>query len=355
MANGDCGGRRDLRVLAADEAGLPEEAADGIHGRALTVSSPYAIFLPALMGGCRLGVALRERTRWQAHRRRVCLLSVLAVRRRQAGQRTGARTGAARSSGCRRRRDEDHCAACHFPPCRGLARAVSRWPIRSSRSWLTAAVSRRDCLSLRRAALPRREVRRAPASSRLSPARATAPTTIPVRNSVACAENLIHPGGRSYSVSAAVRDGCSPVVRSLRHDDRLCCFEWPIWASRTCSHCCGFFRRATGTRTSRSWRYATRSRSWSGSLARPGRTSCPVTGRSWPSCCTASRGTCCASSGCWSGQRQCCAGTGTRWRAATLPSHARRAQADRVPPAPSIGWCCAWRGRIPAGLPPHPR
>src|SRR6476659_6055863 len=47
------------------------------------------------------------------------------------------------------------------------ARAVSRWPIRSSRSWLTAAVSRRDCLSARRAALPRREVRRAPASSRL--------------------------------------------------------------------------------------------------------------------------------------------------------------------------------------------
>ena len=41
------------------------------------------------------------------------------------------------------------------------ARAVSRWPSRSSRSWLTAAVSRRDCLSPRRASRPRREVRRA--------------------------------------------------------------------------------------------------------------------------------------------------------------------------------------------------
>lgn len=47
------------------------------------------------------------------------------------------------------------------------ARAVSRSPIRSSRSWLTAAVSRRDRLSPRRAARPRREVRRAPASGRL--------------------------------------------------------------------------------------------------------------------------------------------------------------------------------------------
>ena len=59
------------------------------------------------------------------------------------------------------------------------ARAASRWPIRSSRSWLTAAVCWRDCRSPRRAALPRREVRRAPASSRLSPAKATAPTTMP--------------------------------------------------------------------------------------------------------------------------------------------------------------------------------
>jgi glycine/D-amino acid oxidase-like deaminating enzyme len=32
-----------------------------------------------------------------------------------------------------------------------LARAASRWPIRSSRSLLTAAVSRRDCLRSRRA------------------------------------------------------------------------------------------------------------------------------------------------------------------------------------------------------------
>ena len=47
--------------------------------------------------------------------------------------------------------------------------------------------------------------------------------------------------------------------------------------------------------------------------------------------------TCWAGSGCWSGQRQCCAGTGSCWRAATLPSHARRAQAGRVPSAPSIG------------------
>jgi hypothetical protein len=55
------------------------------------------------------------------------------------------------------------------------ARAVSRWSARSSRSRLTAAVSWRDCRSPRRAALPRREVRRAPASSRLSPAVAIAP------------------------------------------------------------------------------------------------------------------------------------------------------------------------------------
>ena len=230
MANGDCGGRRDLRVLAADEAGLPEEAADGFHGRALTVSSPYAIFLPALMGGCRLGVALRERTRcrliggefagyrfWRFDDGRPA--SELVPE--QAQPAPAAVAGVAMRITALR-------AISHR--ARGLARAVSRWPIRSSRSWLTAAVSRRDCLSLRRAALPRREVRRAPAGSRLSPARATARTTIPVRSSVACAENLIHPGGRSYSVSAAVRDGCSPVVRSLRHDDRLCCFEWPIWA-----------------------------------------------------------------------------------------------------------------------------
>jgi hypothetical protein len=42
--------------------------------------------------------------------------------------------------------------------------------------------------------------------------------------------------------------------------------------------------------------------------ARPG--SCPATGRSWPPCCTASPRTCCAGSGCWSGQAQCCAGPG---------------------------------------------
>jgi hypothetical protein len=35
------------------------------------------------------------------------------------------------------------------------------------------------------------------------------------------------------------------------------------------------------------------------------------TGRSWPPCCTASRATCSAGSGFWSGQTRSCAGTGT--------------------------------------------
>src|SRR5271169_6428655 len=43
-------------------------------------------------------------------------------------------------------------------------------------------------------------------------------------DNVACAENLIHPGGSGYSVSAqAARASCTPEVRSLRQDDRLCC------------------------------------------------------------------------------------------------------------------------------------
>jgi hypothetical protein len=48
--------------------------------------------------------------------------------------------------------------------------------------------------------------------------------------SPACAENLIRPGGRSCSGSAeAALAGCSSEVCSLRHDDRLCCFDWLIW------------------------------------------------------------------------------------------------------------------------------
>jgi hypothetical protein len=61
----------------------------------LTASALCAIFLPILMGGCRLGAALRGRACRQADRRRVGRLPILAVRRRQAGLRTGARTGTA--------------------------------------------------------------------------------------------------------------------------------------------------------------------------------------------------------------------------------------------------------------------
>jgi hypothetical protein len=59
----------------------------------------------------------------------------------------------------------------------------------------------------------------------------------------ACAENLIRPGGRGCSVSArAACAGCSPEVRSLRHDDRLCHFDLPTSVCRTRSRYCGFFR-----------------------------------------------------------------------------------------------------------------
>jgi hypothetical protein len=44
----------------------------------------------------------------------------------------------------------------------------------------------------------------------------------------ACAENLIRPGGRGYLVSVADERVAFPKSRSLRHDDRLCCFDWPI-------------------------------------------------------------------------------------------------------------------------------
>ena len=50
----------------------------------------------------------------------------------------------------------------------------------------------------------------------------------------------------------------------------------------------------------------------------------PATGRSWPPCCTGSRATCSAGSGCWCGRTRCCAGTGTSWRAATRPGPAPR-------------------------------
>ena len=54
-----------------------------------------------------------------------------------------------------------------------------------------------------------------------------------------------------------------------------------------------------------------------------------------------------AGSGCWSGPRRCCAGTGTCWRAATRPDPAPGARAGRAPSAPSACWCCAWHERIP--------
>src|ERR1019366_9259259 len=63
--------------------------------------------------------------------------------------------------------------------------------MRSSRALLTAAgswrdwaVSWRDFLSPRRAALPRRAVRRAPAASSHSPIKAITPTAMPYRNTV---------------------------------------------------------------------------------------------------------------------------------------------------------------------------
>jgi putative transposase len=45
-----------------------------------------------------------------------------------------------------------------------------------------------------------------------------------------------------------------------------------------------------------------------------------------------------AGSGCWSGPRQCCAGTGTSWRAATQPGPASGARVGRAPSAPSACW-----------------
>src|ERR1035441_3326247 len=67
----------------------------------------------------------------------------------------------------------------------GWAREGSRWSIRSSRSWLAAAVSRRDWVSPRRAWRPRREVRRAPGRSRVRPRRPRAPTPQPQKERVA--------------------------------------------------------------------------------------------------------------------------------------------------------------------------
>jgi hypothetical protein len=67
-------------------------------------------------------------------------------------------------------------------------------------------------------------------------------------------------------------------------------------------------------------------------------------------CCIGSHGMCPAGSGCWCGPRRCCAGTGTCWRAATLPDPAPGAWAGRAPSVPSACWCCAWRERIRAGV-----
>lgn len=47
-------------------------------------------------------------------------------------------------------------------------------------------------------------------------------------SSGACAENLIRPGERGYLVSVADERVAFPKSRPLRHDDRLCCFDWPI-------------------------------------------------------------------------------------------------------------------------------
>jgi len=74
----------------------------------------------------------------------------------------------------------------------------------------------------------------------------------------------------------------------------------------------GCFRWATGTRTRKSWRCATRSRCWNGNWARPGRGSSSPTGRSWPPCCTGSHAACSAGSNCWCGRTRCCAGTAHR-------------------------------------------
>lgn len=68
-----------------------------------------------------------------------------------------------------------HCGRRPSPERSRSARAASRWSIRSSRSLPSAAVPLRDRLSPRRAAPPRREVRRAPAGSRLSPEMASGP------------------------------------------------------------------------------------------------------------------------------------------------------------------------------------
>jgi len=119
----------------------------------------------------------------------------------------------------------------------------------------------------------------------------------------------------------------------------------------------GFFPRATGIKTPRSWRYGTRSPSCSGSWARTGRGSPPPTGRSWPPCCTASHATCSAGSGCRSSRTRCCAGTGTCWPAATRPDPGPGAPAGPAPSAPPYGRSSTTPGstRHPtAPLPPGP-
>ena len=57
-----------------------------------------------------------------------------------------------------------------------------------------------------------------------------------------------------------------------------------------------------------------------------------------------------AACGCWSGPTRCCAGTATWSPAVTRASPGRSGRAGRGPCVPSAAWCCAWRGRIRAGV-----